>query len=72
MLPALEQRERFYPEEDGVPVGETGIHQRVIADVQAQLEELFIDREDVAVELNRFVYFREPTIPLGGMMVVKS
>lgn len=48
-----------YPERDGLPMAETGVHVALIAYVFAMLRAFFEDRPDVYVGANMFLYYRE-------------
>jgi Uma2 family endonuclease len=59
MLPHLEVQTLEYPESDGLPMAETGVHVTLIAYFLAMLRTFFQARPDVYVGANMFIYYRE-------------
>ncbi len=57
--PPLAWVELSYPESDGQPMAETGIHVDQMMDLVKTLREFFRDRADVYVGANMFLYYRE-------------
>ena len=55
----LEQPKLVYPESDGKPMAETGIHVRAIHLLFELLEEFFRDRPDVFLAADMFWYWKE-------------
>lgn len=53
------QNEITYPESDGKPMGETGIHVRTTLHLYGALLNYFHRREDVYVAANMFLYYEE-------------
>jgi Uma2 family endonuclease len=58
-LPEFRHAPITYPEEDGVPLGETEFHVRVIIHLFAALDHYFRDRRDVYVGADLLVYYEE-------------
>lgn len=56
-LPAAKAVELYFPESDGQPMGETGIHVKVILHVLAVLLAFFRKRNDILVGANQFMYW---------------
>ncbi len=56
-LPAAKTVEPYFPESDGQPMGETGIHVKVILHVLAVLLAFFRKRNDILVGANQFMYW---------------
>ena len=56
-LPAAKAVEPYFPESDGQPMGETGIHVKVILHVLAVLLAFFRKRNDILVGANQFMYW---------------
>ena len=48
-----------YPSSDGRPMGETPVHRDCIIDVFGALQEWFIERPDVYIGCDMFVYYEE-------------
>ncbi|ODU01054.1 MAG: hypothetical protein ABS79_02330 [Planctomycetes bacterium SCN 63-9] len=48
-----------YPESDGKPLGETGIHIELMFEIMGVLRRHFQDREDLAILANMFLYYQE-------------
>jgi Uma2 family endonuclease len=57
--PPLPEFRHAYPEEDGVPLGETEFHVRVILHLFAALDHYFRDRPDVYVGADLLLYYEE-------------
>ena len=57
--PVLSHEEIFYPESDGQPVAETGIHVRALLHAYGALQMHFQKREDVYVAANMFLYYEQ-------------
>lgn len=53
------RHEVFYPESDGKPMGETGIHVTVLLGLLGLVRQFFRDREDVYAAANMFLYYIE-------------
>lgn len=51
------QRDIDYPESDGQPMGETGLHRNEMVDLTAALEDRYLEKPDVAVHSNLFLYY---------------
>lgn len=54
-----EEKNVYYPDSDGEPMGETGFHVWQIIVTTAILRDRFRDREDVYVGANMFFYYRQ-------------
>jgi len=59
MLQPAELEAIVYPERDGLPMAETGVHVALIAYVFAMLRAFFENRPDVYVGANMFLYYHE-------------
>ncbi|GAB4581693.1 MAG: Uma2 family endonuclease [Anaerolineales bacterium] len=59
LLPQLKIKPLEFPESDGEPMAETGIHVTLIAFFLAMLRTFFRRRNDVYVGANMFLYYRE-------------
>ena len=55
----LEEPKLVYPESDGKPMGETGIHVRAMMQLHLALEEFFKPRQDVYIATDMFWYWKE-------------
>lgn len=55
----LEPPTPFYPESDGKPLGETGVHVLAIFRLYELLHNLFKGRQDVAIHADMFLYYLE-------------
>jgi Uma2 family endonuclease len=65
----------YYPSSDGEPMGETGIHVRVIAYLYFALRILFGAREDVYVAADMFLYYQRGNpraVKAPDVMLVKG
>jgi len=56
---ALQTPEIEYPESDGTPMGETGIHVVVMMEVYRILRHYFADASDLYIAANMFLYYEE-------------
>jgi Uma2 family endonuclease len=59
MLPELSTKTVDYLESDGAPIAETGFHVTLIAYFLTMLRTFFLNRNDVYVGSNMFMYYRE-------------
>ena len=59
MSAILEQPKLVYPESDGKPMAETGIHVRAMLELHPMLEDFFRNRTDVFIATDMFWYFEE-------------
>ena len=62
MSAILEQPKLAYPESDGKPMAETGIHVRAIELLHQALDDFFADRPDVFIAADMFWYFEEGVV----------
>jgi Uma2 family endonuclease len=56
---AAERAAIHYPESDGAPLGESGIHVRALLHMLGELDLFFRHRPDVFVGGNQFIYYQE-------------
>ena len=71
----LRHDDTYYPESDGLPMGETETHRDEIAYLIEALKRRFIDQSDVYVGGNLFLYYRQgdPTAVLcPDIMVIQG
>ncbi|CAN2047293.1 putative restriction endonuclease domain-containing protein [Candidatus Magnetomoraceae bacterium gMMP-1] len=54
-----EDSDIIYPESDGEPMGETGFHVRASMYLYGALSQYFIDRKDIYVAANMFLYYEK-------------
>src|SRR5689334_9644843 len=57
--PLLPPKDPLYPDSDGKPMGETGLHVEAILALHAALLDLLAGREDVYVASDMFLYYEE-------------
>ncbi|CAN2041427.1 putative restriction endonuclease domain-containing protein [Candidatus Magnetomoraceae bacterium gMMP-15] len=70
-----EDSDIIYPESDGEPMGETGFHVRASMYLYGALSQYFIDRKDIYVAANMFLYYekRNPRAnKVPDVMVIKG
>ena len=55
----VEKLDVEYPESDGKPMGETGFHVRAILQLYSALDQFLLQREDIYVAADMFLYYEE-------------